>query len=205
MIGNKAPRLFRVNTNGFTLIELMITIAISSIAMFAIYGVFISSNHAYRTQEGAVDAQQRARVGLDLMVRNIRMAGLDPLGSAGAGIEVATASNIRFTADVDMTGAIDTANDERLTYNYNNVDTLNQIRYEGTASQNFQPMLDRVRALTFTYRNAAGGIIVAPVTGAALANIRSVDITITCDGVGERGQILTRTLSTRVNCRNIGI
>ena len=208
-MGNKARRLLRVNPNGFTLIEVMLTIAISGIALAAIYGVFISSSQSYRTQEGVVDAQQRARVGLDFMVRNIRMAGLDPLSPAidasepgtGVGIKEATATKIRFTADMDMNGAIDNPNnEERLTYTYNAANqTLSQIRYEGTASASTQPLIDMVSALAFTYLDTNG------VMTANLADIRSVIISITCQGTGARGQILTRTLSTRVNCRNLGI
>jgi len=197
-MGNKARRLLRVNPNGFTLIEVMLTIAISGIALAAIYGVFISSSQSYRTQEGVVDAQQRARVGLDFMIRNIRMAGLNPMGTAAAGIEVATATNIRFTADMNMDGDIDNADEERLTYAFAG-GTLSQIRYEGTASASTQPLVDMVSAMAFTYLDANG------VVTANLADIRSVIISITCQGTGARGQILTRTLSTRVNCRNLGI
>ena len=200
LMGNKARRLFRVNPNGFTLIEVMITLAISGIAMAAIYGVFISSSQSYRTQEGVVDAQQRARVGLDFMVMNIRMAGFDPTGTATAGIEVATATNIRFTADMNMDGDIDNANEERLTYTYNaGNQTLSQIRYEGTANESTQTLIDMVSALTFIYLDANG------VVTANLADIRAVIISISCQGTGARGQLLTRTLSTRVNCRNLGI
>jgi len=195
MMGIKARRLFRVNPNGFTLIELMITLAITSIAMGAIYGVFISSSRSHRTQEGVVDAQQRARTGLDFMVGSIRMAGLDPTGNAGAGLEVNTATNIRFTADMDMDGIIEEANDERLTYIYNpGTQILSQIRYEGTPSASTQPLIDMVSALTFTYLDGNGD-----------GNVDSVAISITCQGRGSRGDILTRTLSNTVSCRNLGI
>jgi len=172
-MGNKARRLFRVNPNGFTLIEVMITLAISSIAMAAIYGVFISSSHSHRTQEGAADAQQRARAGLDFMVSNIRMAGLDPLSSATAGIENATATSIRFTADMDMNGAIDNPNNqERLTYTYDGVNqTIDRTLYEGTASASTQTLIDMVSAMTFTYLNANGVVLGVPLSAADLANV----------------------------------
>ena len=71
-MGNKARRLLRVNPEGFTLIEVMITLAIFGIAMTAIYGLFISSSHSYRTQDGAADAQQRARASIEYMGENPR-------------------------------------------------------------------------------------------------------------------------------------
>jgi len=220
-MGNKARRLLRVNPNGFTLIEIMIVLAISGIAMGAIYGVFISSSRSYRTQEGVVDAQQRARVGLDFMVRDIRMAGFDPQKGegrtnlekdpleplTGVGIKEATATKIRFTTDMDMNGVIDNPNNmERLTYTWNNgTNTLSQILYEGTGSASTRTLVDMVSAMTFTYLDANGALIIAPVPAANLADIRSVTISITCQGTGARGQILTRTLNTMVNCRNLGM
>ena len=197
-MGNKARRLLRVNPNGFTLVEVMITIAISGIALAAIYGVFISSSQSYRTQEGVADAQQRARVGLDFMVRNIRMAGFDPLDTSGAGIEVANPASIQFTADMNMSGGIDNTDEERLTYTFAG-GTLSQIRYAGTPAASTQPLIDMVSAMAFTYLDANG------VVTAVLADIRSVTISITCQGMGNKGQLLTRTLNTRVSCRNLGI
>ncbi|RPH50626.1 MAG: prepilin-type N-terminal cleavage/methylation domain-containing protein [Desulfobacteraceae bacterium] len=203
-MSNKVRRLLRVNPNGFTLIEVMITLAISGIVMGAIYGIFISSSQSHRTQEGVADAQQRARVGLDFMVRNIRMAGLDPSGNGidpieggTVGIKQATPAIIRFTADMDMNGTIDEANDERLTYTYNGANqTLSQIRYEGTASESPQTLIDMVSAMTFAYLDANDAVT------ANLPDIRAVTISITCQGMGARGQLLTRTLNTRVNLRN---
>ena len=212
-MGNRARRLLRLNPNGFTLIEVMISLAIFGIAMGAIYGVFISSSRAHRTQEGVADAQQRARTGLDFMVGSIRMAGLDPLGSANdpseggdVGIKYGDAITIRFTADMDMDGNIEEANDERLTYTYNaGTQTLSQIRYEGTGSASTQPLIDMVSAMTFAYLDAGGVVLAVPLSAADLALVRSVTISITCQGRGARGDLLTRTLSNTVNCRNLSI
>lgn len=60
---------------GVTLIELLIALVISSILIAGIYRVFIYHQSAYSSQEQAVDIQQNARVAINRMIREIRMAG----------------------------------------------------------------------------------------------------------------------------------
>jgi prepilin-type N-terminal cleavage/methylation domain-containing protein len=60
---------------GFTLVELLVVLAIVSIVMGGIYTVFIRSNRVYISQEEVVAAQQEARSALDILGREIRMAG----------------------------------------------------------------------------------------------------------------------------------
>lgn len=195
---NRARRLVNVNTDAFTLVEVLIAMAMVGIVMAGIYTVFISTNRAYHTQDRVVDAQQRARVGVDFMVRDIRMAGFDPQGSAGAGIEVAQATRIRLTADMDRDGTIDEDNRERITYEFDS--TSNELRqwlYETTGSVTWQTLIKDVSALSFTYLDADGN------TTATLADIRTVVISMDVEGEDVRGEPFTRTLNTRVNCRNL--
>ena len=46
---------------GFTLVELLVVLAIVSIVMGGIYSVFVRSNRVYISQEEVVAAQQEAR------------------------------------------------------------------------------------------------------------------------------------------------
>jgi type IV pilus assembly protein PilW len=66
------------DTDGFTIIELMIAIAIAAILVSAIYVSVISQQKTQFTQQLVVDMQQNARAALFLMQREIRMAGFDP-------------------------------------------------------------------------------------------------------------------------------
>jgi len=193
------------DSKGFTIVEVLIAMAIAGIVMGAIYSIFISSNRSYRTQDSVADVQQRVRVGIDFIARDLRMAGLDPVGPAadaidgtGAGVKLAAANKIRFTMDADMDGVIEAANNERLTYIYNNgTGRLSRILYEGTGSESTQTLIDKVRALTFTYLDGSGSVTATP------ADVRMVDIVMTCEGIGGQGQIIRRTLRTRVICRNL--
>ena len=69
-------KAFRLRKNeGVTLIELLIAMAISAILIVAIYRTFIGQQKTYTVQEQVVDMQQNARVAINRMMREIRMAG----------------------------------------------------------------------------------------------------------------------------------
>ena len=218
---NKARRLVNINTDGFTILEVLMAMVIVGVVIGAIYAVFVSSNRSYRTQDSVVEAQQSVRVGIDFMVRDIRMAGFDPLSSAtdahpldsdGAGIKEATASKIRFTADTDMNRAIDNPkNQERLTYEYDSVnERLRRCIYEGfyekgKLKETWQTLIDNVSVLQFTYLDAGGNDLGDPVAADDLADISTVVISMSVEGKGALGQTITRTLNTRVSCRNLNL
>jgi prepilin-type N-terminal cleavage/methylation domain-containing protein len=64
---------------GFTLVELLVTLVISSIALAAIYGVYKAQLQSHVTQNAVVDTQQSLRNTFYIMQRTIRMAGFDPI------------------------------------------------------------------------------------------------------------------------------
>lgn len=61
---------------GFTLIEMLVVMAILGIAMTVVYNVFLSSQKTIYTQDEIIDVQQNLRISAELMSREIRMAGL---------------------------------------------------------------------------------------------------------------------------------
>lgn len=63
------------NQQGFTLIELLVAMVVALLTVAAMLGVFATSQRTYRVQERITDTQQNARVGLELLVRDVRMAG----------------------------------------------------------------------------------------------------------------------------------
>ncbi len=71
------------NHRGFTLIELMIAIAIGSAVLAAIYSFFIMQQRTQVTEQVTVDMQQTIRAAMYLMERDIRMAGYDPTQTWG--------------------------------------------------------------------------------------------------------------------------
>lgn len=68
---------------GFTLIELMISLAAASIVTAGIYGFYNAQQKSHVTQQLVVELQQNLRATMSLMKREIRMAGYDPCAVDG--------------------------------------------------------------------------------------------------------------------------
>lgn len=65
---------FRKNSQGFSLVEIMVAMVIMGVVVGAVYSTFINTQrHAY-TQEEVVEVQQNLRFGLDFLIKDIRMA-----------------------------------------------------------------------------------------------------------------------------------
>ncbi len=62
-------------SDGITLIELLVTLVVSSILLAAIYRTFLGQQKTYNTQEHVVDMQQNVRATINRMMTEIRMAG----------------------------------------------------------------------------------------------------------------------------------
>jgi type II secretion system protein J len=192
---------------GFTLIELLMAMAIMSIVSGAIYGVFSLSSRSYTTQGVTADVQQSVRAAMEIMLQDIRTAGLDPTASDNFGVEIATATKLRITSDSidpgigDFNGVLDNTNSERITYELQG-NQLNQILYETTVSENTQPLISDVQNLSFTYFDADGNDLGSPVPVVNLADIRTVEITMTVEESAGRDESVSRTLTKRVKCRN---
>lgn len=71
--------------DGFTLTELLLTMAISGILLAAIVSTFITQQKAYALQTQRADMRLNTRAALDMVVRDVRMAGYgvpSPLAAA---------------------------------------------------------------------------------------------------------------------------
>ncbi|HET7004881.1 MAG TPA: prepilin-type N-terminal cleavage/methylation domain-containing protein, partial [Candidatus Binatia bacterium] len=72
--GNPKSRI----DGGFTLIELMVSIAIGLVVLASVATTFTSQTRAYSTQEQLNQMEQNLRGALDIMSREIKMAGYKP-------------------------------------------------------------------------------------------------------------------------------
>ncbi len=191
--------LFSKTSNGFTLVELMITVAISGIIIAAIYSAYITQQRTYLAQEQVAEMQQNNRAAIDMMVREIRMAGYDPTGGAGAGITTATSSRFTFTQDINSDGNIPTAapfGGETITFGFSNANDPdnNGVADAGAAplgrdtGGGFQDIAENIQAIEFRYLDATGAVT------AVLADIRSVQISILARA-GQADQNFTNTMT----------
>ena len=181
---------------GFSMIELLIVIGILAILFTFMYKGFERLNRYYTAENVKASTQQSARIGIEMMVQDIRLAGLNPLGTAaGAGIVAAGPTSFQFTADVNFDGDLGDPF-ENITYDLNGTD-LRQRNSNLLLSPNFEVLLSNVTALAFTYLDDTG------IPTANLADIRTIGITLTVNRPAGRDGTVSRTYTTQVRCRNL--
>jgi len=177
---------------GFSLIELMVAIAIASVLMAAISTFYHSQLKTHVTQQEIADMQQDARAAMYMMTREIRMAGYDPLNS-GATIRLADATEIAFDSDSDGTANGEIDSSERFYYG---LDNGNLVRGGWTNPaapnpENLSPVALNIDALDFVYLNSAGQI------AAELNDIRSVQITLVARSGSQARALMRKRTDTR--------
>lgn len=96
-------RHIKSNRKGFSLVELLIAMAITGIVAGAIFTVFLSQQKSYLIQEQVAEMQQNLRAATDIMVRDIRMSGYSQ-GAAGFGITDICPRDKTYSVDVTITG-----------------------------------------------------------------------------------------------------
>jgi len=204
---------YLLSKKGFTLVELLMALSISSIVLAAIYCVFSIANKNFTTQNVAANVQQSLRSAIGLMARDIRVAGLDPTDSDNFGIEYASQTKIRFTLDSidsgsgEFNGIVDEANFEQITYDLQGNQVM-QTLYE-TGTPNSAALISNITNLNFAYFDDQNtdlidyGLAPPRVPNGQLGDIRTVEISITIQESAGRDDPVTRTLTRRVECRNM--
>ncbi|MGV1100107.1 PilW family protein [Thiovibrio sp. JS02] len=71
----KTGFLLLAGGRGFTLVEVAIVLLIASVVMAAVYNVYRSQQNAYTSQEAVAELQQNFRAAVNVMAREIRLAG----------------------------------------------------------------------------------------------------------------------------------
>jgi prepilin-type N-terminal cleavage/methylation domain-containing protein len=200
--------------NGFTLVELLMAIGISMVVLYGIYQVFTITSQNFTTQNVTAKTQQSLRTAIGLMARDIRAAGLDPIDTDNFGFECAATTKIRITADSidsgsgEFNGTVDEANFEQITYAFQD-NQIMQTLYEGTASENQAPLISNINNVEFTYFDANNmdlidyGLVPPQVPPDDLVDIRTVEIEITVEEPAGLDEPVRRTLTRRVECRNM--
>lgn len=138
-------------SNGFSLVELLVALGIGTIMTTATFNFYIGQSKSYKAQERVTEMQQNIRTAINLMTKEIRMAGYDPTGSAGAGITSANSNSLSFTMDLNENG-IPGDLDEDITlslYIENGIQKLGRI----TPADSNQPvaLAEHIEAIGFAY------------------------------------------------------
>src|SRR6266446_8223224 len=142
--------MFRYKESGFTLAELLIALAITGIVLSAAVNTFIAQRRAYALQEHVTAMTQGTRAAMEMVTREIRMAGYNPAGTNFDGITY-DPTHVQIRADLNGDG--DTADaHETIVYAYN--PATQQLMRETDGSS--QPIADHIQAFTFDYVDGAG-------------------------------------------------
>ncbi|MCX5831046.1 MAG: prepilin-type N-terminal cleavage/methylation domain-containing protein [Deltaproteobacteria bacterium] len=197
-----------MNTNdrGFTLVELMIAMTVGLVVLGAVYALFTVQSKHLANQEQLAELHQNARVAMDMMVREISMAGynqrnaatiaaatpevprctnaLVTAGTSCVGITYAGGDTIKFTADRDGSGSITpddpTTGDndnENVAYDINLSMSIMSLRRNSKYTKSGSSYQPVVEYVHSLLFEYYDGAT-PPATTAILANIRMVKITI---------------------------
>ena len=91
------------NNNGFTLVELMITVFLTAIAVVAIYRGYTSFSKAADAQQQMIELQQNLRIGMHTLTKDIIRAGMKEEDTPLVAFALAGTSEVEF--GMDLTGA----------------------------------------------------------------------------------------------------
>jgi type IV pilus assembly protein PilW len=168
---------------GFTLIELMIALAITGILSAALGSIFQAQVRGQISQDVSLKMTQSVRATIELMASDIRMAGCDPTEGSGAGFLLADDGVLHLTMDTtggplgEPDGDTNDANEDvRYAINAG----LNLGREVGAAG-GLQPLhsIDmECDVLNFVYLDANGNVMATPVLAVNLGNISAVQVSV---------------------------
>ena len=197
---------------GFSLLELLIVLAVFSFIVGGIFSNLSQSQTRYQFEQEVAEVQQTARNAVDIMEREIKLAGF-PIPSyydstlnwtsanserVAAGFITLGANNLVFEADLAEDGIVD-----RVEYRLNGT-TLERSARDKTAGGGapaavYQTLATNVTALTFSYLNSSGSVTTVP------SEVRSVGILFNINTTSVDPQNRNRrtiTVQTRAAVRN---
>jgi type IV pilus assembly protein PilW len=160
------------SVQGFTLIELLLAMSIGLVVLISTYNLFTIQSRHFSMQEQKAEMLQNARAGLDLMTREILMAGYNPTGSLVScigtnnatntpcvGITSAAASTLGFSSDLDGDGSLtaDATNpNENIMFDVYTSGGKSCLGRTSNGSK--QPVVENISALSFTYLDASNNV-----------------------------------------------
>jgi competence protein ComGC len=198
--GAVSKRLLR-EEGGFTLSEMMVTILIMIIVLFALYSIFDMSIKSYSFGNSKAEAMENARLGMDKMEREIRQAyALDKANGNSQLFQTWDENQIEFGNDLDGSTVVECPNIdedcELISYSLDG-DTGFLMR---TSGGDPQPVVENVEDVEFRYFQSNGTTEVFPGGNEALIGMVRIVVDVRVESVAPQDG--TQILTTNVALRN---
>ena len=193
--------------SGFTLVELLIAMTIGLIILTALSSTFLMQRDAYDDQEQIAEMVQNARAVMDMMTREIRLAGYDPTGTMQrsnptnadfVGIPY-NANKLEIFADLNGDADTDDTN-EYIKYTKDSDYPFEIRRDTGGGRQEFAL---NIQSFTFVYFDSNGN---STTTTAKIRQVRITIIARTCKpdrNYTPNSGYRTYTLASYITPRNL--
>jgi type IV pilus assembly protein PilW len=216
-MGAKMISKWKSQSSGFTLIELLVAMAIAGIVMAGVYSVYHTQQRSFLVQEQLAGMQQNLRAAMYYMERELRMAGYNPTGAAGAGIMTANANAINFTQDNRGNAAGSDPDGDTTDPGESIIYSISGANLE----RNGSVLASNIDLINFIYLDGDGNIT------ADFAEIRSIQITMVAKTAetdprhldteifrNQQGTVIfgpandnfrRKRLTAEVRCRNLGL
>lgn len=196
---------------GFTLMEVLVSLAIVSILIGGLGTMFANSGRLYTSQNVTAALQQEVRSALDVIAAEARMAAYNPTDIREKDIiRVATPTRFHFKTDLDgnnkFAKAFNASGEcENRSFRFSLANTgIQMVCGEGTGSTTMEYLLGgtnsdtRVVALDFSYRDKNNNATTVK------KEIRSLIISIVAEAPAGQQGMIQRTYTTSVDIRNTG-
>lgn len=199
--------------DGFTLLEILMAVAVSSIAMIALVSAYTAQQRITTRQDEVAELQQNIRAATFMLENDIRMAGFNGVDTTcDAGITAANANDLTFTYCADDDGLDNNSaggadeDGELATVSYDIYDgnSTGDLDLGRTVGGVKRVVAERIDSLSFTYLDDSGAVT------ANLDDIRSIRVALTAKAVlsarsGDTDAGLQRTVTMDIECRNLGL
>ncbi|MDX1412511.1 MAG: hypothetical protein R3351_10165 [Nitrospirales bacterium] len=198
-------RLTKQAVSGFTLVEVVLALGLSLLTLSVLYSIYVAELKAQLVREEILDAQQRARVVVDLVSRELFMAGFDPAGVnrdanptndfQGVGID---SKGLWVRADLNGNGITNDPN-ESITFSHD-VPSRTLRRNTGGGNQPFAEDIELFQATLLDQQGHPTGIP---------SEVREVELIVTARTAASDPKFFknegfrTVTLQSRVTPRNL--
>lgn len=188
------PTPAHITHRGFTLVEVMVAIAVFGLISGGIYAAYHSQQKSYLEQEKTVEMQQNVRAAMFFIERDVRMMGYDPTEKADAASSsngIALIAELRFAYDDNGDGVIQ--NTEYIRYALKHTADsgteadglaggtrccLARETGIGASASGLQPVADNIDALEFVYHFADGTTDTQCASATDRENIRAIDVSL---------------------------